>query len=128
MPALTLYSRVFLVFSLNSIFRMYSASVLLAVLPCIANAFPWALEMSKNGNLDTRSLSASLEKRVPQTTCPTHLTRQGAAPYSSYYPSKYTGAQNGQPGTGKGGVLVPAAGDTAHAYVAPSQNDLRGPW
>lgn len=68
-----------------------------------------------------------LEKRVEIATCPLHLTPQGAAPYSSYYPSKYTGAKNGLPGTGKGGVLVPAANDTAHAYTAPSSSDIRGP-
>lgn len=78
--------------------------------------------------MDAQGLAAAVKKRVPQTTCPIHTTRQGAAPYSSYYPSAYTGAKNGLPGNGKGGVLVPAAGDTAHAYVPPSSTDLRGPW
>jgi hypothetical protein len=69
--------------------------------------------------------ATTLDKRA--ATCPIHLIPQGAAPYSEYYPSQYTGARNGLPGTGKGGVLVPAANDTAHAYSPPSSSDIRGP-
>lgn len=48
-----------------------------------------------------------------------------AAPISSQYP--YNNAVNGLPGSGKGGYQVPAPGDTAHAFVAPGPNDIRGP-
>lgn len=98
---------------------MYSPIFLLAALAGSTDAYAWMADMEKN------EPAVSLEKRV--ATCPIHLTRQGAAPYSSLYPSAYTGAKNGLPGTGKGGVLVPAAGDTAHAYSAPSSSDIRGP-
>jgi hypothetical protein len=37
----------------------------------------------------------------------------------------YTGAAYGLPGTGIGGILVPAAGDTAHAFVAPGKSISR---
>ncbi|KAF2035407.1 Cloroperoxidase [Setomelanomma holmii] len=63
------------------------------------------------------------EKR--QTTCPFNSDHKGAAPYSDSYP--YTGAKNGAPGNGKGGIKVPADGDTAHVYTAPGSNDIRGP-
>lgn len=39
----------------------------------------------------------------------------------------YNNAKNGQPGNGKGGYMVPADGDTAHYFVAPGPNDIRGP-
>lgn len=64
------------------------------------NAYSWMSGLSEQ---DIQSVkSRSLEKRV--ATCPVHAVRQGAAPYSDYYPSKYTGAKNGLPGTGKGGM------------------------
>lgn len=39
----------------------------------------------------------------------------------------YNGAKNGQQGNGKGGYQVPAPGDTAHEFIAPGPNDIRGP-
>ena len=42
-------------------------------------------------------------------------------------PYLYAGAKNGTPGTGVGGIRVPANGDTAHAYSPPDPNDIRGP-
>ena len=39
----------------------------------------------------------------------------------------YAGSKNGSPGNGAGGYLVPAAGDTAHAFKAPGPGDVRGP-
>ena len=109
-----------------------NALVLPALLPSAALAFPWAANFARSAGgegvsaVKTSPLLAAVEKRQA-AICPVHLTRQGAAPYSKYYPSQYTGAKNGQPGTGKGGVLVPAAGDTAHAYEAPGPSDIRGP-
>lgn len=60
-----------------------------------------------------------------QTTCPFNSNHQGAAPYTAQYP--YTGAKNGVPGSQKGGIKVPADGDTAHYFVVPGDNDIRGP-
>ena len=81
---------------------------------------------------DVPGVDASLlrsAKRVPnekrQSSCPFNSVHPGAAPYNASYP--YTGAQNGLPGTGKGGILVPAVGDTAHAFEAPGPDDIRGP-
>ena len=67
----------------------------------------------------------STQKEKRQSTCPFNPTHGGAAPYSSQYP--YTGAKNGLPGTGVGGIIVPAPGDTAHQYEPPGPNDIRGP-
>lgn len=39
----------------------------------------------------------------------------------------YNNAKNGAPGNGKGGYQVPAPGDTAHQFIAPGPNDIRGP-
>lgn len=62
------------------------------------NAYSWMSDLSEND-------VAAVKVRTPEkrATCPVHSGRQGAAPYSQYYPSKYTGAKNGAPGTGKGG-------------------------
>ncbi|KAH7085044.1 hypothetical protein BKA63DRAFT_399697 [Paraphoma chrysanthemicola] len=60
-----------------------------------------------------------------QSSCPFNPDHKGAAPYSDSY--RYTGAKNGVPGNGQGGIKVPADGDTAHAYTAPGPNDIRGP-
>ncbi|KZO92419.1 Cloroperoxidase [Calocera viscosa TUFC12733] len=49
-----------------------------------------------------------------------------AAPYSPNF--AYTGAQlDGLPGTGIGGIPVPAPGDTAHEYQHPPPGAFRGP-
>ena len=58
-------------------------------------------------------------------TCPFNPNHQAAAPITSQYP--YNNARDGLPGNGAGGFLVPAEGDTAHQYVAPGANDIRGP-
>ncbi|EKG16824.1 Chloroperoxidase [Macrophomina phaseolina MS6] len=39
----------------------------------------------------------------------------------------YNNAKNGVPGNGKGGYQVPAPGDTAHQFIAPTAHDIRGP-
>ncbi|KAH9825695.1 heme-thiolate peroxidase aromatic peroxygenase like protein [Teratosphaeria destructans] len=109
--------------------RSFDTLTVCGLLPVIALAYPWALDIANGGTGQgvSKALSSQLTKRASAGVCPIHATRQGAAPYSDIYPSKYTGAKDGLPGTGKGGVLVPAEGDTAHAYQAPSSTDLRGP-
>ncbi|KAK3062334.1 hypothetical protein LTR53_019421, partial [Teratosphaeriaceae sp. CCFEE 6253] len=58
-------------------------------------------------------------------TCPFNPNHVAAAPVTTKWP--YNNAKNGLPGNGKGGYQVPADGDTAHAFVAPGKNDIRGP-
>ena len=60
-------------------------------------------------------------------TCPynppeNHVPAPGI---TDQYP--YNGAKDGKQGNGKGGYLVPAPGDTAHQFIAPGPNDVRGP-
>lgn len=87
-------------------------------------AFPFVAETpGVDSSLFRKAKRVSHEKR--QSSCPFNSVHPGAAPYNASYP--YTGAQNGLPGTGKGGILVPAPGDTAHAFEAPGANDIRGP-
>ncbi|KAF2766508.1 Cloroperoxidase [Teratosphaeria nubilosa] len=99
------------------------------LLPVIASAYPWAFNIANGGTGQgiSEAIPSQLTKRANAGICPVYVTRQGAAPYNDIYPSSYTGAKDGLPGTGKGGVLVPAKGDTAHAYEAPSSTDIRGP-
>ncbi|KUJ23300.1 putative aromatic peroxygenase [Mollisia scopiformis] len=58
-------------------------------------------------------------------TCPNNPDHVPAPGITAEYP--YNGAKNGSQGNGKGGYQVPAPGDTAHAFVAPGPNDIRGP-
>ena len=91
-----------------------------------ALTFPFVAEMpGVDSSLFRNARRAANGKRQAQGSCPFNSNHPGAAPYNSKYP--YTGAQNGLPGTGKGGVKVPADGDTAHAFEAPGPNDIRGP-
>ena len=41
--------------------------------------------------------------------------------------SPYNSAVGGLPGKGIGGYQVPAPGDEAHQYIAPTDQDIRGP-
>lgn len=60
------------------------------------------------------------------TTCPYNPNHVPAPPVSSQYP--YLGAIGTlTPGTGKGGIEVPAPGDTDHMFIAPNfTTDIRG--
>ena len=104
-------------------YMMYTSAVLLLAVVSCGNAFPFMADFLEKdvGALDSLN-TEMLDARA--ATCATHTKRKGAAPYSKYYPSAYTGAKDALPGTGKGGVLVPAKGDTAHAYLAPSSTDI----
>ena len=86
------------------------------------HAFPFVANVP---GVDSSMLRGHASREKRQSSCPFNPNHPGAAPYNSKYP--YTGAQNGLPGTGVGGILVPATGDTAHAFEAPSANDIRGP-
>ncbi|KAF2127317.1 Cloroperoxidase [Dothidotthia symphoricarpi CBS 119687] len=84
-------------------------------------AYPWVA--GQPGVKSSLFKDAQPQKR--QANCPFNANHQPAAPYTSQYP--YLGAKNGSAGTGVGGIKVPADGDTAHAFVAPGANDIRGP-
>ncbi|KAH9881315.1 hypothetical protein IAQ61_000038 [Plenodomus lingam] len=91
-----------------------------------AAAFPWvAGSPGVDSSLfrEAREARAVTQKR--QAACPFNANHQPAAPYTAPY--TYVGAKNGRPGTGKGGIKVPADGDTAHRFVPPGPKDIRGP-
>nr|POE76235.1 aromatic peroxygenase [Quercus suber] len=113
-----------------TILKMKSA-VLSSLLVSGAYAFPWVLN---DPNVDSSSLPKyrSLQNRQQPgvgpggaATCPFNPNHVPAAPVTDQYP--YNGAVDGKPGKGKGGYQVPAPGDTAHAFIAPGPNDIRGP-
>ena len=91
-----------------------------------AFAFPW---MGENFGLDGSLPGAKdqLEKRQGTTMagCPVNPNHVPAVPISAKFP--YLGAVNGAPATKLGNIEVPADGDTAHNFVAPGKNDIRGP-
>ena len=85
-------------------------------------AYPWVANMP---GVDSSLLYRHRAPAKRQSACPVNSNHPGAAPYSSEYP--YTGAHDGLPGTGVGGIQVPAPGDTAHQFTEPGENDIRGP-
>ncbi|KAK0938693.1 hypothetical protein LTR29_009792 [Friedmanniomyces endolithicus] len=93
-------------------------------------AFPWVAEQP---GVDSSLFKARRAHKRQQAgegaggpaTCPFNANHVAASPVTSKYP--YNNAKNGLPGLGKGGFQVPATGDTAHAFVAPGPNDIRGP-
>ncbi|KZM20083.1 Unspecific peroxygenase [Ascochyta rabiei] len=82
------------------------------------SAYPW---VANQPGVDSSMLGRARNVKR-QNSCPFNANHQPAAPYDSKYP--YTGARNGAPGTGKGGIKVPADGDTAHAFVAPANHNF----
>jgi len=94
-----------------------------------ASAFPFVAEMP---GVDSSLLKARHTKRQQTgsgpgsaATCPFNANHVPAAPFNPKYPYNY--AVNGTQGKGKGGFQVPAPGDTAHKFIAPTSNDIRGP-
>ncbi|KAI9667937.1 MAG: hypothetical protein M1821_000757 [Bathelium mastoideum] len=92
-------------------------------------AFPW---VANQPGVDSSLLQYHTKRQQSgggdpggPATCPFNANHQPAAPITSQYP--YNNASNGLPGNGVGGFLVPADGDTAHQFVAPGPNDIRGP-
>ncbi|KAK4642122.1 hypothetical protein QC761_512205 [Podospora bellae-mahoneyi] len=88
------------------------------VLPFVglANALPWMA--------DKRQQSGGAQPGGP-LTCPFNPNHQPAARWDPDFP--YNHANLGLPGKGKGGYKVPADGDTAHAFMPPTDKDIRGP-
>ncbi|KAI9846883.1 MAG: hypothetical protein M1837_003495 [Sclerophora amabilis] len=100
--------------------RFSSFSVLFAL--DAALAFPWVANMP---GVDSSAMDAAHRHKRQSDTCPFNANHPGAARYNDAFP--YTGARNGLPGNAKGGIKVPADGDTAHQFEAPGPNDIRGP-
>lgn len=96
-------------------------TLMLLLSAAAVSAYPW---VASQPGVDSSILLRSRDVNTPDS-CPFNENHQPAAPYNRKYP--YTGARNGLPGNGKGGIKVPADGDTAHAFVAPGANDIRGP-
>ena len=92
-----------------------------------AFSFPWMGDMiGSDGKLP--HAEPELEKRQGTTMagCPVNPNHVPAAPATPQFP--YLGAFNGLPATHPvGNIEVPADGDTAHNFVAPGPNDIRGP-
>lgn len=87
-----------------------------------AAAFPW---VAQQPGVDS-SLFKNVRRQQPAVgACPFNANHVPAAPVTDEFP--YNNAKNGLPGNGKGGYKVPADGDTAHQFVAPGPNDIRGP-
>jgi hypothetical protein len=104
---------------------------LVATLISSASAFPWVVNAP---GVDSSMLGARALHRRQQpggtnaggaANCPFNANHEPAAPITDEYP--YNGAKGGLPGKGKGGYQVPAPGDDAHKYIAPTENDIRGP-
>jgi len=89
-----------------------------------ATAFPF---VAKQPGIDKDLLARGypVNKRQSDTNCPKNPVHPGAVPVNDQYP--YLSALNGNQSTGKGGIQVPAPGDTAHYFVAPGPLDIRGP-
>lgn len=107
--------------------NMHSSILLLLSLALGANSYPWAAELGGN---DVESLVEEHHRSldVRSATCPTHLTRKGAAPYSNLYPSAYTGAKNGLPGTGKGGLAAKISPAYRQLPLMPPRGSCPGFW
>ena len=100
--------------------NMYNTALLLLCTARLGSAFPWVANLDGvDGSLLRRQDAGSA------ANCPFNPNHKPAAPVTDAYP--YNNARNGLPGNGKGGYKVPADGDTAHYFVAPGANDIRGP-
>lgn len=111
---------------------MRRVSALVALCASSVEAFPWMRDLPgiNLAPLEAEAQRMALRKRQlvdkggPEF-CPISPGISGAAPFNPLFP--YTGAVGGLPGTGRGGVQVPAPGDTAHYFTEPGPLDIRGP-
>lgn len=112
--------------------NMLSSSLILALCASSASAFPWMaslpgvdLSLLERSSQHHTTRKRQTDDKGSAANCPVNPDHPGAAPYDPLYP--YTGATGGLPGTGIGGVSVPADGDEAHAFTEPGPLDIRGP-
>ncbi|PMD19253.1 Cloroperoxidase [Hyaloscypha hepaticicola] len=92
----------------------------------VAAAFPFVVRQEgiKNAHILQRQQSGGYQPGGP-ANCPFNPNHEFPVPVTDEFP--YNGAKGGLPGEGVGGYLVPAAGDTAHQFIAPTDQDIRGP-
>ncbi|EHL00974.1 Cloroperoxidase [Glarea lozoyensis ATCC 20868] len=89
-------------------------------------AFPFVAQMpGVDSSLFMKRQQSGGSNPGGPATCPNNPNHVPAPGITAQYP--YNGAKNGAPGKGVGGYRVPAVGDTAHQFVAPGPNDIRGP-
>ncbi|KAK4500726.1 hypothetical protein PRZ48_008916 [Zasmidium cellare] len=107
--------------------RSYAAYTILVAEA--AYAFPWVVNAPgvDSSMLPNRDLFK--RQQVPEgpgsaAQCPFNPNHVPAVPIQ---PGQYNNAINGKQGNGKGGYQVPAPGDTAHRFIAPTSRDIRGP-
>ncbi|KAF2167105.1 hypothetical protein M409DRAFT_54310 [Zasmidium cellare ATCC 36951] len=106
---------------------MFSKALIAASLASQVTAWPFVAE-SVGMDPELMKRNDRLVERVPgdAASCPFNPNHVPAVPISTKYP--YCGAKNGVPGKQVcQNNLVPANGDTAHYFVAPGKNDIRGP-
>lgn len=101
--------------------------VFVAVLAEAVCAFPFVANMpGVDSNILSRARRQQADSRSRQvSTCPFNPNHVPAPGITTEYP--YNEARNGLPGCGVGGYQVPAPGDTAHYFVPPGPDDIRGP-
>lgn len=103
----------------------------LTLLASSASAFPFVSNMPGvdsslfNGKTRPRRQQSGGSNPGGAASCPFNADHVPAAAWNAAYP--YNSAINGSEGKGIGGFQVPAPGDTAHAFIAPGANDIRGP-
>jgi hypothetical protein len=89
-------------------------------------AFPFVSQMpGVDSSLFAKRQQSGGSNPGGPATCPFNPKHVPAPGITAKYP--YNGAKNGAPGKGVGGYQVPAPGDTAHQFVMPGPNDIRGP-
>ncbi|KAK4493742.1 hypothetical protein PRZ48_014927 [Zasmidium cellare] len=106
---------------------MFSKALIAASLASQVTAWPFVAE-SVGMDPELMKRNDRLVERVPgdAASCPFNPNHTPAVPISDKYP--YCGAKDGVPGKQVcDNNLVPANGDTAHYFVAPGKNDIRGP-
>jgi len=111
---------------------MKTLALALPLLATTTSAFPWVADAPGVSSPWSQAYRAAHERRQQPgegagsaAQCPFNANHKPAAAFNAKYP--YNNAKNGQKGNEKGGFQVPADGDTAHAFVAPGPNDIRGP-
>ena len=95
----------------------------LLALGAVPGVFSFPFMASMPGVRSTSDAEALHSKR--QANCPFNTNHVPGAPITAQFP--YAGAINGFPSTRPGNFQVPANGDTAHQFVPPGPNDIRGP-
>ncbi|CZR67509.1 uncharacterized protein PAC_17408 [Phialocephala subalpina] len=98
----------------------------IASLAAIAAAFPFVAEQEgiKNSHIVRRQQSGGYQPGGPET-CPFNPNHEYPVPVSDEF--QYNGAKGGLPGRGQGGYLVPDPEDPDHQFIAPTDQDIRGP-